>query len=64
MVDKIIPAAPKKSVLKITELNNLFKSFPQLEDGDQSIFENDLMQIRANMNTKDQTSKLNTLNRK
>jgi antitoxin (DNA-binding transcriptional repressor) of toxin-antitoxin stability system len=51
VIAKIVPATAKKSILKVSELNKLFKRLPSLESGDEEIFKKDLEQIRAQMNT-------------
>lgn len=45
IIAKIIPAESKRSVLKVSHLNYLFKHLPHLEPKDQQAFENDIEQI-------------------
>lgn len=49
IIAKIIPAASKKSTLKIADLNRVFKSLPHLDSKDQQAFENDVKQIRIDI---------------
>lgn len=50
VIAKIIPATAKKSMLKASELNALFKRLPTLEQTDQLAFEKDIADIRTSMN--------------
>lgn len=47
IIARIIPATSKKIVLKVRELNSLFRHLPKFESEDQQAFENDINQIRV-----------------
>ena len=49
IIAQMIPIAGKKTGLKISELNALFKRLPQLDREDQEMFEKDIEQIRFEM---------------
>lgn len=51
IIAKIIPTSSKKSILKVSKLNDFLKKLPTLDDDDQEIFANDLKEIRHQMNT-------------
>jgi len=52
MSTHIILATPKKSRLKASKLNEVFKRFPKLDDDDRAAFKKKIQAIRKNMKSK------------
>ena len=53
IIARIIPVKPKTTLLKVKDLNNLFKHLPHLENKDQADFQKDIELIRAQMKLDD-----------
>lgn len=53
VIAKIVPAAPKKAMLKVSVLNEVFQHLAALQEDDAQAFEKDIQQIRSHMKAED-----------
>lgn len=54
VIARIVPAAPKKTELKVSELNTIYNRLPPLDEKDEAAFIKDIEQIRAQMKIDDE----------
>ncbi len=54
IIARIVPVQPRKTTLKVSELNEVYQHLPSLDEKDKNSFEKDIEQIRAQMKIEDE----------